>query len=382
MDNSNSLRKKLTTIGTIEINIYPKTSYVTLTAFGDFFLGGEFENNNIKNEKKTFNEILRYIQNSHLNFCNFESTLSKRGKKRKNKGAHLYTNPNKIEILKKNNFNLVSLANNHINDFGSEGFEDTIKLFKDNNIDYLGAGLNKESAHRWIIKAINNIKIGFLAYTTSELWVASTIATKTKAGTNSLYLPRVKRDIKELKEQCNHIIVSLHWGHEYFHYPSPKQIRQARKIIDYGADIIIGHHAHVLQGVEFYKNKPIFYNLGNFFFPEFKRRNGKVHKWNSDSRNSILVQIDFNKNSIRKIQLLPIYQENNNRIRLITGKKKNEFYQNLNYWSEKLNTPNYSKFWNKKQNYPKFYIKYIYNKAHNFILNIRNSILNIEDKVV
>lgn len=124
---------------------------------------------------------------------------------------------------------------------------------ENNRIRTVGAGKNQKEASEGIILEKKGIKLGFLAYTTSKDYVHSIIATENSGGCVSYEdLHKVQKDIEKIKKTVDIVCVSLHWGHEYFSYPSPEQIEIAHQIIDFGCDIIIGHHPHMMQGVEKY----------------------------------------------------------------------------------------------------------------------------------
>ena len=107
---------------------------------------------------------------------------------------------------------------------------------------------------------------------------------------------KIKEDIYRIREKVDFIIISLHWGDEYIQKPSLDQIILAKMIIDQGADIILGHHPHVIQGIETYKNKLIAYSLGNFIFD----------MWMPKTRESILLQIELNKKGIKGFNVVPV----------------------------------------------------------------------------
>lgn len=153
-------------------------------------------------------------------------------------------------LLKKNNFNLVNLANNHIFDCYEQGIEDTKEYLGDLSIGYFG-GNNLDDSY--VIKEVNNQKIVFLGIDQTQ---------------SSISINQFYDLVKQLKKDNDYLVVNIHWGYEYSLYPSKKQKEIAHNLIDNGVDIIIGHHPHVIQPVEIYNNKAIFYSLGNFIFDQ------------------------------------------------------------------------------------------------------------------
>ena len=177
-----------------------------------------------------------------LTIANLETTLTlstqKATKKFRFKG-----DPSYVQILQLANIETVNIANNHIHDYLNKGFQDTINTLKKANVGYCGY---KSSD----IKTINGIKIGLLGF---EGWDYSG---KQEIG----------EAITKVRSQTDLVIVSFHWGVERANYPTEIQKNLAHYAIDQGADLILGHHPHVVQGIENYKGKYIVYSLGNFLF--------------------------------------------------------------------------------------------------------------------
>ncbi|WP_328703102.1 CapA family protein [Alkalihalobacterium elongatum] len=178
-------------------------------------------------------------------------------------------NPKKLEGLVNAGFDLVSLANNHTMDYREEGLLDTIKYLREYGIDFVGAGKNSEEAYSSHTVVLNDQKITFLAFS-RVLPDVSWYATDTKPGIASGYQEeRVIEIIEKEKANTDYVLVYMHWGIERANRPENYQRDYARKMIDAGADAVIGAHPHVLQGFEFYDGKPIAYSLGNFLFPDY-----------------------------------------------------------------------------------------------------------------
>lgn len=160
-----------------------------------------------------------------------------------------------IKFLKENNINLANIGNNHATNCGQNGIRDTAKYLSEANIGYFG---NADS--RFVVKQVGSAKIAFMG-----------INALAESGQMLEFYDLVKK----IKLENDYAVINIHWGNEYDKQPSVFQKDAARKLIDSGADMIIGHHPHVIQPVEIYKNKPIFYSLGNFVFdqilPETKK---------------------------------------------------------------------------------------------------------------
>lgn len=203
------------------------------------------------------------IQSCDIRVCNLESPVLPN--KTKPVAGRIHQSENVPKFLSKLGFNLVTIANNHTFDYGEEGYAHTVSLLRNNGIEYLGAGNIKE-AYRLKTIEINRLKIGFLAFSFAgrtekiDEWKE---AGKGCAYINSLKVPHI---IEDAKKKVDFLVVLPHDGIEYIDIPLPETILRYRDFIDSGADIVVGAHPHCPQGWEIYRNKPIFYSLGNFFF--------------------------------------------------------------------------------------------------------------------
>jgi len=242
----------------------------SLIFVGDIMLGRDVEKSINKKEEDwnfIFLKSADFLQTADLVFGNLEGSISSHGK---NQGS-IYSfrfNPLIAPALKSAGFNVISLANNHILDWGGEALADTISILKENNIDSVGAGLNREKANSPVIKKINGTKIAFFAFT--NLYPEGLEASQNNPGVSSFDLEKIKEEIKNLKQsgRADIVIISLHWGEEYKKEANDFQKQIARSLVNFGADILIGHHPHVVEEVEKYGNSWIAYSLGNFVFDQ------------------------------------------------------------------------------------------------------------------
>jgi len=176
--------------------------------------------------------------------------------------ADLYTSPSVLNSLKQQGNIHLCLANNHIADYGDGGVESTLHFLKKAGIPHFGAGMNYNAAIEPHIVNIGGVSIGLVC--ASDFNYSS--AKKNFAGSAPLNSSRLIKQVEELKKSCQHAIVVLHADEEFKDFPSPYRIRLSRRLIDAGADAVIQHHPHVIQGVEVYKGRTIAYSLGNWFF--------------------------------------------------------------------------------------------------------------------
>lgn len=242
---------------------------ITIALTGDMmfdgYVGGVLKS---KGGDYLFEGYKEYLGESDMVFGNLETCISHRGKPMEDKQYTFRSSSLAAAALKKHNFTAVSVANNHVLDYGYEAFEDTLKALEDNGILYAGGGRNKQEARRGAFIEKNGIKVGFIAFS-RIVPVVDWYAGDKKPGIIGAYKvhePEVLKLIAELKSKCDILVVSVHWGKEGTLEARVEETETARKMVDAGADIIMGHHPHVVQGIEMYKGKPIFYSLGNFIF--------------------------------------------------------------------------------------------------------------------
>lgn len=175
--------------------------------------------------------------------------------------------PDSLQVLKNLGVTAVSLGNNHMLDYGPVALAETLEYLDAYGIRHVGAGRNYEEANHPLLLEVNGRKVAILAYV--FLYSASTqMATRTRPGVSDHRMRNILPRIRELLRQGNQVLVSAHWGREYSFYPLPYQMAQARRMIDEGALMIVGHGPHYPQGIERYKGGKIVYSLGNFIFDE------------------------------------------------------------------------------------------------------------------
>lgn len=171
--------------------------------------------------------------------------------------------------LKKTGIDVVSLANNHMKDQGQKGLLSTINVLNEAGIAHAGAGATLTDARRLTIIETKGIKVGYLAYNDADVVPEPYHATDKQSGTNIMNIERLKEDIELARPRVDILIISMHSGTEYVTtHANKRQIDFAHTAIDAGADMVIGHHPHVLQPAQLYKGKYIFYSLGNFVFDQ------------------------------------------------------------------------------------------------------------------
>lgn len=248
--------------------IIPEQEPVTLLFTGDVLLSDYVLNNYDHSgiEGVLSPELLEELRNSDVTVINNEFPFSTRGSQAPDKQYTFRVNPKYISILTEMGVDIAGIANNHVLDFGPDALLDTFATLDQANIDYMGAGNDLARASALITKEIGGQTYGFLA-ASRVIPVVSWDIKNASPGVFTTYDPTILLScIQTAKESCDYLTVFVHWGIELDAYPQDYQVTMAKQYIDAGADLVIGSHPHVLQGISYYKNKPICYSLGNFIF--------------------------------------------------------------------------------------------------------------------
>lgn len=245
-----------------------KPNTTTLYFVGDIMMTRGVETSVKKNFNGKYEELfknLEELKNADILFANLEGAVSDKGNNVGSKYS-FRMNPSILPVLKNAGFDIVSFANNHIGDWNMTAFKDSLTRMKENGIIKTGAGFNKKEAEDPSIIEKNGIIFGFLGFSdVGPNWMEA------KEETPGILLasdPNFESIINNASKKCDILIVSFHWGEEYKTIHNNRQEALAHKAIDSGANMVIGHHPHVVQDIETYKNSPIVYSLGNFIFDQ------------------------------------------------------------------------------------------------------------------
>lgn len=214
-----------------------------------------------------FSDIEPLLKNPTISFINLETSVSLYGKKFA-KPYCFKSHPKRLFHLTNAGIDVVSSANNHSMDTLTIGIINTLSNLKNYGILATGAGTNLAHATKPVIFETNGVRIGILAF--GDIAPIRFYASKNRAGVAGLFSELIVAEIKKLRKRVDFVVVSVHWGIEYKDFITKNQRDLAHLIIDTGADLIVGHHPHVLQGIEQYKTGMIFYSLGNFIFDQKK----------------------------------------------------------------------------------------------------------------
>lgn len=289
----------LVTAASAEPVVNPAPEF-TVAAVGDIMLGGsatpELERFGYG---YPFEHVRELLTQAAIGFGNLEGPLTGRGQPAGQKQYVFRSPPDKVApALARAGIRVVALANNHTMDYGNEGLADTMRALTDAGIRYAGAGESLTAARRPAVIETSAARVAFLAYSLTfpeEFW-----ATATTPGTAFGHEHHVRADIAAARKHADIVIVSFHWGREGTNVLRDYQIQLGRAAIDAGASAVLGHHPHILQAVERYRDGVILYSLGNFVFGSYS----------ADATRSTIALLTFRDRRLARVRLVPINVKN------------------------------------------------------------------------
>ena len=255
--------------------------------------------------------MLQVMENADIFMVNNEFPYTDRGTPTTNKTYTFRSKPENVKYLYDLGVDMVSIANNHIYDYGEVSLLDTLTTLQDAAMPYAGGGENLEDAIKPVYFIANDIKIAYVCATQIErLDNPDTVgATENSAGVFRCWNNDTVLDvIKEAKKNSDYVIAYIHWGTEMQETPDWAQLDQAQALAGAGADLIVGDHPHCLQQMTYVKNVPVIYSLGNFWF-------------NSKTQDTGILQVTIDTEGTKNIQFIPALQSNC-RTTLQTGTEK------------------------------------------------------------
>lgn len=312
-----------------------RASERTLIFLGDVMLG-RLVNLALKRLPPTYpwGDTLPLLQRADARFINLECAITDWGEPEPGKVFCFRTDAKNVEVLRVAHIDAVSLANNHVLDFGEPGLRETLRNLDAAGIGHAGAGLVAEEAQRPAWLSLDGLRIAFLAATDNQPeWEA----TASKPGV--FYTPidpaderfqRLVTLVREAKGEADLVVVSLHWGPNWGYQPLPEHPTAARLLIESGADIIFGHSAHIVRGVEVYRGRPILYSCGDFvddYAVDQVERNDE----------SFIFQVHLAGRELARLSLIPTII-NEFQARLAEGTRRDTICEKMSSLCRKLGT--------------------------------------------
>jgi poly-gamma-glutamate capsule biosynthesis protein CapA/YwtB (metallophosphatase superfamily) len=269
----------------------PEESPINLAFVGDIMLGRSLAQRIAQgNGDSIFESVGTVLQSADLAVGNLECAVGEGGKSA-GKAYTFLAPPASAAILKNAGFDLLSLANNHSLDFGTDVFHQTQNLLMENGIRFVGAGSNAVQARASVEYEIRGLRVIFLAYVEVPVEVGgfdarTWIAGESSPGISWIDDDNIISDLRILQTRADFIVVLFHFGIEGSDSVTDRQVALSHLAVDHGADLVVGSHPHLLQREENYKDRWIFYSLGDFVFDEFSGKyNQSAILWLSVARN-------------------------------------------------------------------------------------------------
>lgn len=269
---------------------------IRLIAAGDVMLSRSVERKMIekKNFKYPFIKTAELTSGADITFGNLETPIIS-GRLINASELIFRTDPKSLAGLRYAGFDVLSLANNHIMNFGSKGLEETVKNLDQSGILHIGAGMGSDNISRSASLEVKGVKFAFLAYT-YNIDLKKTSKGE-EYGVSNMDRKRMRQEVMKAREESDVVVVSMHAGTEYKTRSGIFQQDFAHSAIDAGADLVIGHHPHVVQEMEKYKEKYIIYSLGNFVFDQM---------WSGETRLGAIAEITFDGKEVRSVRFHPV----------------------------------------------------------------------------
>lgn len=303
-----------------KIQLPEREEYVSLIAVGDIMPSRRVAKK-IKEEGLDFpfDKIRDFLHSGDIVFGNLESPITS-GRVIRNDEMVFRAEPGIEVALRDAGFNVLSIANNHTPDFRTKGIKDTLKYLESAGIAFAGAGMNSAEANKPAIIKRSGLTFAFLAYNDSDVVPKFYGASETRAGTALMNIETMVEAVELAKEKSDFVIVSMHSGYEYKPKPNKRQTEFAHAAIDAGAELVIGHHPHVVQTMEKYKGKFILYSLGNFVFDQL---------WSEATREGLIAEITFDDEGVRSMEFLAVYNSENYQPSIIDGEHADKTLERL-----------------------------------------------------
>ncbi len=273
-------------------------------------------------------EVAERLAAADIAVGNLESTLSDLGTRIPDKSYTFKGDPRGVEGLALAGFDFLALGNNHTLDCGTDAFVDTVARLDASGIGHAGAGLNKAEAWTPAVRDLNGTTVAFLSF--SHVLPPGFIATDSRPGIaqGRSNMDEVEAAIRAADAEYDYVLVSFHWGVEYEDDCNGEQVRDARRAVDAGADMVLAHHPHVIQAVEYYNGKVIAYSLGDFVFDHYSRKTGEA----------FILEADLGPAGVANVRIVPVYLDAHGKPEYVTGRAAATILERLRSISAKRGT--------------------------------------------
>ena len=265
--------------------------------------------------------LIDETRDADIMMVNNEFSYGNKGTPLAGKAYTFQARPDRARNMKILGVDIVSVANNHVFDYGATGLNSTLETLEEYKIPYVGAGRNLEEASKIVYFVINGKKIAYTAATQIERTYNYTkeATANTPGVLKTLNADKYVKVIKEAKKNADYVIAFVHWGTEGKVFFENDQVDLGRKFVNAGADAVVGGHTHCLQGIEFYNDVPVFYSLGNFWFD-----------WSEDNSHATgMIQIVLHEDGSCDYRFIPCYYDEYKTRLLNTEKERKAAYKHM-----------------------------------------------------
>ena len=288
-----ALAASTTTAAPVVSTAVPADVEVTLSAVGDIRLSGPIADIAREGGDAAPSKDVKDLLAADIEFANLETPITERGAKTP-KTWNFRAKPRDLKVVRAAGINVVNIANNHVWDYGLEGFLDTLKYLEKDGWTYVGGGRDRAEAEEVRLFEFEGLTVGIVGLTSTH--PEAGWAGKNKPGVAYSDFDRMGEIVSRARARCDVLVVSFHGGTELADDANDIQKAVAHAAIDAGADLFLGHHPHVLQPIELYKGKPILYSLGNFLFVSPT----------PTTRPEVIVRARLAKGGVRRLDLIPL----------------------------------------------------------------------------
>ncbi len=280
-----------------------------------------------------------------IGFVSLDCALDTRGAPPEPDEYLVAADPAGLAFLVAAGVHVVSLASNHATDFGPQSLAATQRHLDRHGLIGVGAGDTLSAARQLRIVCRRGVRIGFLAYASTHPWVGARPATPERGGTAPLDAALVAADIRAARRQVEHLVVSMHWGKENLHYPAPEVRRLGRQVIEWGGDVVVGHHPHVVQGHEAWERGVIFYSLGNLLYPDYPEQ---ALTFSGPQRESVLAHVELSPAGARVARLTAMVMADDGRVTELALPRREAFQDHWRLLCAALARPDYERLWQRQ----------------------------------
>lgn len=317
---------------------------VLLCAAGDVALGGALQGAlEVEGRRVALIAGVRDLfASADLRFVNLDCTFDTSGSPPHPEEYLVHGDPRHLVLLTELGVDLLSLANNHSMDYGGAGLLATRDQVERLGIRTVGAGADLGEAGAGTVLVRHRRRIGFLAYASDHPWVGALPAGPGSPGVAPIDPERMIEGIARLQREADHVVVSVHWGKENLHYPPPAVLELGRRLIDQGADLVIGHHPHVVQGIEVRGRGVILFSLGNLLYPDYPEQR---LSFAGPQRESLVVLVRLSATGAEVVELVPVAMAADGSLTRLGELRRSEMLTEVERYSAVFARAEYPAFW-------------------------------------